>query len=82
MKKPDECCDVGSYECQVPMAIKGRRQDVDLCIADVVASLNAANIVTKASCCGHKKMDGNIVLEDGRTITVKFPRRITAEGRG
>jgi len=70
MKKPDECCDVGSYECQVPMPLRGRRQEVDLCIADIVAALNAANIITVASCCGHGKMDGNIMLEDGRIISI------------
>lgn len=70
MKRPRVCCELGTYEHAVPMAVGGRRQDVDLCIADIVAALNAANIRTMASCCGHGFMDGNIMLEDGRTITV------------
>jgi len=57
------------------MAIAGRRQDVDLCIADIVAALNAANIRTTASCCGHGKMDGRILLEDGRELFVKEKAR-------
>jgi hypothetical protein len=62
---------MGSYECQVPMAIRGRRQDIDFCIADVVAALNAANVTTVASCCGHGKQDGSVLLEDGREIVIK-----------
>lgn len=72
MKRPRECCDVGTYMCQVPMPIKGRRQDIDLCIADIVAALNAANIITVASCCGHGKNVGSIILEDKRKLTINF----------
>ena len=72
MKQPEKCCELGSYECQVPMAINGRRVDIDFCIADIVAALNAANIVTVASCCGHGKQDGSIALENGRTLTIKL----------
>jgi len=68
MIKPDKCCDVGTYECQIPMPISGRRQDIDFCIADIVAALNAANITTVASCCGHGKMHAIISLEDGREL--------------
>jgi hypothetical protein len=64
------CCDVGSYACQVPMPLNGRRQDIDICIADIVAALNAANIITKASCCGHSKQDASILLDDGRRIEI------------
>jgi hypothetical protein len=56
------------------MAIKGRRQDVDFCIADIVAALNAANIRTEASCCGHGKRPGSIILEDGRWVAVTNER--------
>lgn len=59
---------MGSYEHQVPMAISGRRQDIDFCISDVVAALNAANITTVASCCGHGTQKGSIVLADSREI--------------
>ncbi len=69
--RPKKCCEMGSYKCQVPMPIKGRRQDIDLCIAGIVAALNAANITTEGSCCGHGKMDGNILLTDGRGILIK-----------
>ncbi len=66
-----DCCKVGSYNHQVPMPINGRRVDIDFCIADIVASLNAANITTIASCCGHGIMDSSIILVDGREITIK-----------
>ena len=70
MKKPIKCCKMGTYDCQIPMPINGRRQDIDFCIADIVAALNAANIKTVASCCGHAEDIGVISLEDGREIKV------------
>ena len=75
MEKPDKCCECGSYDHQVPTHIKGRRQDIDLCIADLVAALNAANITTVWSCCGHGKIDGKIGLEDGRELTITMKAR-------
>ena len=66
--KPSKCCHLGEYKCQVPMAINRRVAYIDYCIADIVAALNAANIRTVASCCGHRKMAGRIDLEDGRTL--------------
>jgi len=71
INKPEKCCDFGEFKCNVPMAISGKLQGIDFCIADIVASLNAGNIFTKASCCGHGKLDGNIILADGRQITIK-----------
>ena len=70
MKKPAKCCDIGSYECCVPMPIKGRVCGIDFCIADIVAALNAGGVNTIASCCGHGQIDGDILLEDGRTIKI------------
>ncbi len=78
LKKPDKCCGMGTYECQIPMAIKGRVRYIDFCIADIVAALNAANLITVASCCGRhlgcKLKAGNIILEDGRVITIEYPK--------
>ena len=36
-----------------------------------MAALNAANIITIASCCGHGKQDGSILFEDGRELVVR-----------
>ena len=70
--KPTKCCDMGSYQCQVPMPISGRTQGIDYCIADIVAALNAANITTVASCCGHGNENISIItLEDGRELQIK-----------
>jgi len=71
-----ECSEIGSYKNTIPMPINGRVQYIDYCkgckaIADIVAALNAANIITIASCCGHGKMDGIISLKDGRELIVK-----------
>jgi hypothetical protein len=69
---PEKCCGCGTYKCQVPMPINGRIQGIDICIADIVAALNAANITTVASCCGHGWRNGIISLEDGRELVVKL----------
>ena len=79
MHKPDTCCKVGSYGHQVPMAIAGRRVDVDLCVADIVAALNAANLVTTASCCGHGQQAPTIILADGRRLTITSGHANTEE---
>jgi len=66
-----KCSGVGTYKCQTPMPINGRVRYIDFCIADIVAALNAANIKTEASCCGHGKTDASILLEDGRELIIK-----------
>lgn len=69
--RPIKCCKLGTYECQVPMPIRTRVHYIDFCIADIVAALNAANIETVASCCGHGQFDASIALDDGREILIK-----------
>jgi hypothetical protein len=56
------------------MPINGRLRGIDFCIADIVAALNAANITTVASCCGHnpEEIAGIISLEDGRRLLVNL----------
>lgn len=74
MKKPKKCCDMGTYECQIPMPINGRIHGIDYCIADIVAALNAANLTTIASCCGHGIQPAIISLTDGRELTFNMER--------
>lgn len=71
MEKPSTCCKCGSYKCKVPMPLNGRVQGIDFCIADIVASLNASNIKTLASCCGHGTREASIALTDGREIYIR-----------
>lgn len=71
LNKPAKCAEMGTYDCTVPMPIVGRVRGIDLCIADIVAALNAANIATIGSCCGHGKQDGTILLEDNRQLFIK-----------
>ena len=52
------------------MPIGGRVRNIDSCISDLVAALNAGGIPTVASCCGHMKMHGVISLQDGRELIV------------
>lgn len=46
-------------------------KDIDSCIALIVRALNDAGVVTVASCCGHGKGDGTILLADGRELIVR-----------
>ncbi len=43
---------------------------IDSCIAPIVRALQQAGINMRGSCCGHDKGPGEIVLEDGRLITI------------
>jgi len=65
------CTPRGEYKCQIPMPINGRIQGIDFCIADIVAALNAANLTTIASCCGHgNEKLARIDLCDGRVLHI------------
>jgi hypothetical protein len=50
-----------------------KRVDIDACIADLVWALQLGGIITAASCCGHNKAPGEIVLVDGRRLIVEVP---------
>lgn len=56
-----------SYTGKERKAEKG----IDACIASIVKALEQAGIKMRASCCGHGKTHGEIVLQDGRTLVVK-----------
>lgn len=44
--------------------------NVDACIAPIVQALNDGGIETKASCCGHSRIPGRIMLQDGRDLVL------------
>jgi len=71
----DGHCPVAEYQHQVPMPLGGRLQSIDYCVADIVAALNATNIRTVWSCCGHGTMDAQVGLEDGRTLVITKDER-------
>jgi len=50
--------------------LHGRRVGLDECIADLVIALNNAGFRTVASCCGHGKQPGSIILADGRELLI------------
>jgi hypothetical protein len=51
--------------------LRWETKSVDRCIAPLVKALNDAGIYTANCCCGHGETDGNIILHDGRTLTIK-----------
>lgn len=44
---------------------------IDSCIASIVEALNKNGIRTIASCCGHGKINGSIILSDGRELLIR-----------
>lgn len=52
---------------------------IDRCIAPIVSALVEGGVDTAASCCGHGKGPGNILLHDGRALLV-FDDHDTALG--
>lgn len=74
-------CEMGTYKHTVPMPINGKVQSIDQCIAHIVAALNAGGIETVASCCGHGRMPGNIVLSDGRVLSISLDIGAAAGGK-
>jgi len=70
-------CDViipAAYSCT--RHERQARKAIDRCIAPLVNALNTAGPQTVASCCGHGRREGEIVLRDGRTLVVRL-----AEGK-
>lgn len=43
---------------------------IDACIFPIVKTLNDNDIPTDASCCGHGKIAGSIILRDGRELII------------
>jgi len=60
-----KCCNFGEFKCDIKIM---PNVYVDVCIADIIKALNNAGIETVASCCGHNKIPGSIILKDGREI--------------
>lgn len=59
-----------TYDNQVCMPLNGRVVNIDWCIHQIVAALNAGGVETVGSCCGHQQIPGRIDLADGRVLIV------------
>ena len=44
---------------------------IDSCISDIVSALQSGGIDMRASCCGHGKTSGSILLQDGRKLIIE-----------
>lgn len=68
------CDDHSGVLVEIPTASKrgpdGSKRAVDACLAPLVKVLNDNGIATKASCCGHGKRPGTIILMDGRELLI------------
>jgi len=70
MIKPKECCDCGSYEHCIPMSVNNKVVYIDLCVARLVAALEAGGLQPVASCCGHGKVLPSVLLNDDTCLIV------------
>ena len=50
-----------------------RDMPVDSCLAPIVQALQQGGIDMDGSCCGHGKLEGSIILADGRWLVVLEP---------
>lgn len=70
----DRCDTFGgkkTYENQVVMPLNGKSICIDWCIHRIVSALNAGGVFTHSCCCGHGQQEGQIELEDGRTLIIR-----------
>jgi hypothetical protein len=47
-----------------------KQAKIDKCIAPLVRALENTGLLMTASCCGHGKTNGQINLQDGRTLII------------
>jgi len=47
-----------------------KNTQIDSCIANLVSALQQGGIDMRASCCGHSKTSGSILLQDGRKLII------------
>lgn len=65
-------CKWGQTEpLEILIGNKKKKVDIDRCVFPIVKALNDAGITTLASCCGHGKQNGSIVLADGRELVIR-----------
>lgn len=50
---------------------------IDRCISELVTALNNAGITTIASCCGHGKRPGSIILHNEQELIISSGREMT-----
>ena len=43
---------------------------IDPCLNNIIIALNNSGIETVASCCGHGRQPGSIILKDGRELII------------
>jgi len=56
-----------------PCTLCGRKPGdggIDPCIEKIIKALNDGKVETVASCCGHGRRPGNIILRDGRELVI------------
>jgi hypothetical protein len=56
--------------------------DIDHCIMPIVAVLQALELYTTSSCCGHGVCDGYILLYDDRLLRIKSQKEIVVYDNG
>ena len=71
------CRESETVRVKIPadLACEGREKwkdvMIDRCIAQIVQALQTGGINMRGSCCGHGERDGEIALQDGRTLVIR-----------
>lgn len=47
-----------------------KMKPIDACLAPLVRALSEGGVTMRSSCCGHGRGPGEILLDDGRRLTV------------
>lgn len=66
--------------CCIGMAC-WKKKPIDRCIAAIVQALQIGGIYMRSSCCGHGKGPGEIVLQDGRILSIYHEIAATKAGK-
>ncbi len=61
------------------MTCTGKMQEIDNCILDELKYLWKYHVITFASCCGHNKINGSIIVDEGSVGIMKQLGYVRAE---
>ena len=62
--------DGGDYTNTTIVFLSDRPRNIDKCLVPLIKALNHAGMTTVASCCGHGKRPGSVILADGRELLI------------
>jgi len=77
-KKKCPCGKTIDVVCTIPATYSHTGKEIqkkcgiDKCLVPIIKAFQAAKIMTVGCCCGHGAEKGNILLEDGTEISIRW----------